>query len=266
MPIHDWTRVTPGTYHQFHHHWLSQVELFLNGGNLPDDLYAMVEQVVGEKNRHAEPDVLALRDLSIDDDEDYDGAGGDPAGRADDGGLLVAHAPPKVSVMTRFAEARVLLHREKQIVIRAVSGDRPVALVEIVSPGNKSSRRKLRQFLDKTTAALAQGVHVLLIDPFPPNRLHPQGMHGLIADEIGIEGGGTYEPPPDRPLTLVAYEADGRGEASVTAYVEPTAVGVEAAEMPLFIAPGRYVNVPLARTYADAFAAVPARWRRVIEA
>lgn len=35
--------------------------------------------------------------------------------------------------------------------------------------------------------------------------------------------------------------------------------------MPLYLEPDRYVMTPLEQTYATAFAAMPLRWRRVLE-
>jgi hypothetical protein len=52
---------------------------------------------------------------------------------------------------------------------------------------------------------------------------------------------------------------------SVRAYVEPVAVGEALPEMPLFLEPGAHVLVPLEESYQSAFAAVPRRWRRVLE-
>ena len=67
--------------------------------------------------------------------------------------------------------------------------------------------------------------------------------------------------PPGEPLTLAAYSA-GR---SSSAYVEPTAVGLELAEMPLFLESEMYVNVPLEETYQAAYRGVPRRWKQVLE-
>jgi hypothetical protein len=36
--------------------------------------------------------------------------------------------------------------------------------------------------------------------------------------------------------------------------------------MPLFLDPDKYVELPLESTYCDAFAALPRRWRTVLEA
>ena len=67
--------------------------------------------------------------------------------------------------------------------------------------------------------------------------------------------------PADKPLTLVAYEAD----TPPCAYVEPTAVGSVLPSMPLFLQPGWYINVPLEQTYMAAYRGVPEVWREVIE-
>jgi hypothetical protein len=48
------------------------------------------------------------------------------------------------------------------------------------------------------------------------------------------------------------------------AYVEPTAVGLPLTEMPLFLTKTHYIRTPLEKTYMQAWAGVPERWRRVI--
>jgi len=37
MPIHDWTRVSAGTFHAFHHFWFGEISKGLNAGILPPD-------------------------------------------------------------------------------------------------------------------------------------------------------------------------------------------------------------------------------------
>lgn len=49
------------------------------------------------------------------------------------------------------------------------------------------------------------------------------------------------------------------------AYVVGAAVGDSLPDMPLFLAPGHGVFVPLEKTYTAAFAKIPLRWRRVLE-
>ena len=92
----------------------------------------------------------------------------------------------------------------------------------------------------------------------PPTTRDPQGIHGAIWEEIS---GQEYTGPSDQPLTLAAYESG----LTVRAYVEPVAVGSVLTEMPLFLEPGAHVLVPLESTYGRAFAAMPRRWRVVLE-
>lgn len=86
----------------------------------------------------------------------------------------------------------------------------------------------------------------------------PVGIHAAIWEEIT---GQDYDAPADKPLTLASYES----ALSVRAYVEPVAVGEALTDMPLFLEPGAHVLVPLELTYQSAFAAVPRRWRCVLE-
>jgi hypothetical protein len=254
MPVHDWTRVTAGTFHDFHLAWIAELRRHLNGGLLPPGYYARAEQVAGE----IIPDVLTLqRSDNASDTAELKEDFGTGAGAAV---LTVTEAPPRVSVTATSSEAATLALRRRHIVIRHATGDRIVALIEIVSPGNKESEPMLRAFIDKAAAALQQGYHLLLLDLCPPGSFDPSGIHGAL---WCVVGGTSYRSPKDRPLTLAAYAV--RAPGLFTAYVEPLKVGAELPDMPLFLGPEQYVNVPLERTYAAAWEGVPERWRRVIE-
>jgi hypothetical protein len=149
--------------------------------------------------------------------------------------------------------------RRRQITIRHATGDRIVALIEIVSPGNKESAAMLEAFLDKAVAALHQGYHLLIIDLWPRGSFDPSGMHGALWPRIG---GSDHAALSERPMTLAAYAVQAPG--LFTAYIEPVALGSILPDMPLFLGPERYVNVPLEGTYTGAWEGIPARWRRVI--
>jgi hypothetical protein len=60
VPIHDWTRVEPGIFHDFHPEWISTIKRSLNEGLLPENYYALAEQIAAGR----EPDVLALERIS----------------------------------------------------------------------------------------------------------------------------------------------------------------------------------------------------------
>ena len=38
MPVHDWTRVAAGTFHDFHQAWIVALSHALNAGLLPDGI------------------------------------------------------------------------------------------------------------------------------------------------------------------------------------------------------------------------------------
>ena len=48
MPMHDWTRVPSGLFHDFHQRWTAALSNALNAGCLPKGFYALVEQRVEE--------------------------------------------------------------------------------------------------------------------------------------------------------------------------------------------------------------------------
>src|SRR5205807_3154330 len=141
-----------------------------------------------------------------------------------DGGMAVTTAPPRVR-LTAEAEMNDYILKRRTLVIRHASGDRIVALLELVSPGNKAARHALRSFVEKAVEALYRGYHLLIVDLFPCGTRDPNGLHGLIWGEISDA---PFTLPPDEPLTLAAYSAG----LVKRAYVEPTAVGRELIEMP----------------------------------
>jgi hypothetical protein len=251
MPIHDWTRVTAGIFHDFHHEWTSTIKRTLNAGLLPPGYYALAEQVAGG----LEPDVLALEQPqtgSVPPRANGQASAGD-TGR---GGVAVVNAPPKVR-FTASAEPDRYARKRSRVAIRHSSGDHVVALIEIVSPGNKSTRHAIRSFVDKAVEFLDAGVHLLVLDLFPPSKRDPQGIHQAIWGEISDTA---FQLPTDKPLTLVAYSAGSVKHA----YIEPVAVRDALPDMPVFLEPDVYVPVPLEATYQAAFAGVPQRWRDVL--
>lgn len=250
MPVHEWTRVDAGIFHHFHQHWIGEISDVLNAGLLPGDYYALDEQVTGDFG----PDVLALQIGS----GQGDGAGVDSNICGNGGRTAVAAKPPQVQYVAQ-TDMDQYVQKQSSLVIRHTSGDRIVALVEAVSPGNKSSRHNLRSFVDKAATFLFRGYHLLVLDLQPPSPRDPNGIHGAIWEEIADSA---YRRPPDKPLTLAAYDAG----SPKTAYVQPVAVGDVLPEMPLFLEPGEYVAVPLEATYQAAWKSVPARWRRILEA
>ncbi len=244
MRIHDWNRVDDGIFHDFHHAWIEEIKRALNGGLLPPWLYALAEQQVSEFG----PDVLALQAPESASGHDVDGGGT---------GLLIA--PPKVKLTTHGSQ-EFYTSRQKSVVVHHASDDRIVAVVEVVSPGNKSSQKRLDAFVCKASSLLHQGIHLLIMDLHRSPRRTPEGIHGAIWSDINDDD---YRQPKDKPLTFVGYKADNF--AGVTAFIEPVGVGDSLPEMPLYVATDGYILVPLQPTYDRAFAAMPRRWANVLE-
>src|SRR5688572_44697 len=189
MPLHDWTQVSAGTFHDFHNAWITHLKEALNAGLLPPPYYALGEQRAGDVG----PDVLTLRESA-----------NEPA--ADGGGMVaLAAAPPKVELAQEATgDLAFYLARQRSVVIRHASGDSVVAIIEVVSPANKHSQETLDRFADKVIAALHDGIHVLVVDLSPPtdrdqDGIHDYIWHGLLA--------GTYDARADRSRTLASYYA-----------------------------------------------------------
>jgi hypothetical protein len=243
MPIHDWTRVSAGDFHDFHQVWTGQVRILLNEGVLPPGYYAQVEQ----RASGVIPDVLTLQ---YGDDQDLPAQAEELAGA-----IAVAQAPPQVEMVLDL-ERRVYTERKNIVVIRHVSDNRVVAMIEIVSSGNKSSEREFRRFLEKSLEAIEQGVHLLIVDLYPPMAFDPQGMHAAVWTTLG-----EVPPPiPAKPLAAVSYLA-----AEVPrAYFSSLAVGDPLPEMPLFLTISHYVSAPLEAAYQIAFRSSPPHVKRAL--
>jgi Protein of unknown function (DUF4058) len=239
MPIHDWTRVRANRFHDFHQSWTIAIRNALNAGQLPPGYFAMIEQTAGR----TQADVITL-DLNP------------PAGGMSTGGLAVAEAPPKTRFVTR-SEAEGYARKANRITVRHPDGD-VVAVIEIVSPGNKDSRHAINAFARKAVEFLQAEVHLLIVDLFPPGPRDPQGIHKVIWDRLHDE---PFELPPDKPLTLAAYTVS----TEIVAYVEPVAVGDPLPDMPVFLTGDRYVPCPLESTYQTAWSQFPAPLKGPLE-
>jgi hypothetical protein len=243
MPVHDWSRVDANLFHDFHQTWSINIRNALNAGLLPPGYSALVERHAGGLI----PDVLAVQRRPRPNRPTQPGAG-----------LLTP--PPKTRHVVQAKNA--LAARGNRIVIRHRLGE-VVCVIEIISPGNKSGRAALRAFVEKTVEVLCQGVHVLVIDLFPPTPRDPQGIHKAIWDEFEDE---PFELPPDKPLTLAAYVAgDLTAGIATTAYVESIGVGDALPDMPAYLEHGVYVAAPLEATYQAAWATCPPDMRELVE-
>jgi Protein of unknown function (DUF4058) len=122
MPIHDWTRLDAGLFHDFHQDWTIELRRSLNAGPLPPGYAALVDQ------QHDDP------------------------------------IPDDLALYARRANRIRIQHPHGQV----------VAVIEIVSPGNKNSATALRAFVHKAADLISQGIHLLVVDLFPPSARDPE--------------------------------------------------------------------------------------------
>jgi hypothetical protein len=240
MPIHDWTRVDAGLFHDFHQSWTVYLRNALNAGILPKNHFALIEQ----RTRGPIPDVLTLK-LAPDADDSTDGSNT----------LAVATAPPRTR-WTRKSEIDLYAARANRITIRHRHGD-IIAIIEIVSPGNKNNRNAIQAFVRKSMNFLDQGIHLLVIDLFPTGKRLGKGIHRVLWDHYLDEGFGL---PADKPLILASYDAG----PPLAAYVEAVAVGDALLDMPLFLEPETYVLAPLETSYQETWKVFPAPLKRLL--
>ena len=209
MPIHDWTRVDAGIFHNFHQDWTIEICRTLNRGLLPADYVAMTDQRVDGP----EPDVVTVRA----------GARWTPAD-------LPWPTPPLVPDRSREVESDVAITPKGQPDHR--------------SPSTRSCRRGHRGRIagEQGQPPRDQGVHGEA-RRFPPewyqSRGHrpvsptprdPAGIHQVIWDELS--GVPFAERPADKPLTVASYDPG----VGLTAYVDPLCVGDHLPDAALFLA------------------------------
>lgn len=239
MPIHDWTRVDPRLFQSFHLSWICSLSNALNQGALPGSHYAMIE-------RKELPPLYDFADLG---------------------------PPPTVSPETEKANADVVSHVADEpppgrllqrtssycyadvanrITIRNADSE-VVSAIEIVVPGNKTTAAALRYFVDRCTTFLRRGIHLLVIDLFPPMQHDPFGIHGAIWQDMVAQSEERIAPPTERPRMLAAYSS---GE-ELAACIEIRNVGDALTDMPVFLTSKTYVRAPLETTYEKAWSSFP---------
>ena len=128
-------------------------------------------------------------------------------------------------------------------------------MIEILSPGNKKTRRQFARFVRIAVAVISRGIHLLVVDPFPPTKRDLNGIHAAIWREID---GDDFRQSSGRPLTMASYSV---GE-STSAFVQTLSAGELLVDMPLFLTTETYVRVKLEEAYQIAWNGTPEVIRR----
>jgi hypothetical protein len=244
MPIHDWTRVDAGIYHGFHVRWIAEMTKALNTGGLPPEFYADAEQYADGKNA----DVLAL----------HRSPAGSTAPISSSGRVTTLPVSLPADTAHRSArKAKSPTQKQRRVVVRHVSGHRVVAHIELVSPRNKDRRASADEFIAKGREAIDAGIHLVVIDLFPPTRAVRRGLAPGIwrkYDRVPVVAAA------GQPLCLASVCASERPEG----FFKFLAVGDEWPSFPLFLTNTLSVALPLTDTYAAAFAGSPPYLRELL--
>ncbi len=228
MPMHDWTRVDAGTFHHFQLTWACRITDALSRGAMPKGMMALLEPVCGLPIPHHVP----------------------RRNRSD--------LPQPTARVVQTLGPSLYARRKDRIVVRHRLGP-VVAIIDLVSPGDKGGHNALRSFVERACDALNQGIHLVVVDLFPPTPRDPQGLHKAIWDQFEDV---PFASLPGKPLTVASYV----GGDSPTAYVETVGVGDELPSIPLFLTDDEdYVLCPLEATYLEAWAAFPAVLKELVE-
>lgn len=250
MPLHDWSRVESGIFHDFHTVWIAEIRNKLNAGLLPQDYYALAEQHAGDYVA----DVLALHLPPTPEEISRFDLTTEETG----GGTALAEAPPKI-----FQHEKIemqIIDMQRFLSIRHLSSHRVVALLDIVSPGNKNHQARYDAFVHKTVDAVRRRVNVLLVDVQQTGKFDQDGINASIRNMLSPHSTPIIDKP--RHSTLASYCPDP--PRSVDIYVEHVAPEMPFPDMPIFLNPDRYVNVPLEATSQEAWKGMPSFWRNVV--
>lgn len=249
MPLHNWSNVESGIFHDFHTAWITEIRNALNAGLLPSTYYALAEQHAGDYvadvlTLHSPPTREELTRLNAE----------EPAS----GGTAVAEAPPMISVHEKVEME--ITEMQRFLSIRHLSSHRVVAILEIVSPGNKNNQARYDAFIHKTVDAIRRRVSVLLVDVHETGRFDQDGINACIRNMVAPHATPITDKP--RHSTLASYCPDP--PRAVDIYLEHVAPDMPLPDMPIFLNPERYVNVPLEATYLEAWKGMPSFWRNVV--
>ncbi|WP_179131500.1 DUF4058 family protein [Candidatus Entotheonella palauensis] len=160
MPLHNWPNARV-PWRSFHNHWIVRLVEYLNADVLPPGFQARpTELIVG-----IEPDLLLLQatDQSASDRQ--------------------------ISLQTALGEATTtaILPPPAELpmvgIYSAYDTHRLVAVIELVSPGNKDRPEAVQHFVEKILFLLQEGIHVMVIDVI---RLPRQSIRRPILKRLGL--------------------------------------------------------------------------------
>ena len=129
-----------------------------------------------------------------------------------------------------------------------------VSVIEIVSPGDKAKRREFELLVGDFVLLLEHQINLVILDPFPTNNVNRRVWE--------IFRGESLNPIQDNAASLVSYVVD---EKNPLVFVDEVTIGSTMADLPLFLAGGDCVSLPLEETYQVAWDGFPEPLRQLLE-
>ena len=234
MDLHDWSRVPDNVFHSFHYAWLYNLAGLLNDGALPEGYVARPEEYVGAY----QSDVLALETE----------AGGSPVPEGGAPTPVLTLSPPLLA-----------LRKQRRLAVYSARDERRIAVIEIVSPGNKDAAAKAGHFRRKVVDLLENGIHVVILDVLPATSACRRGFAADVARELGA----AEDPPiPERCAASFEVVLDPLRLSLYARALEPGRALPE--DVPLFLAASRSIPLPLGASYRRAVEWLPATDRALL--
>jgi Protein of unknown function (DUF4058) len=222
------------SWESLHTHWTTCIGARLNE-ILPPRFYAQVQAHLGDR---VEADVAEFERT---DEREWD----EPAGNGAGGGVAVQTWAPPVATLTMPA----VFPDAFEIHIRDERRDaRLVAVVELVSPGNKDRPDTRLAFASKSAAYLQRGIGLVIIDTVTDRRFN---LHNELVTLLNLDP--QFEMPHDPPIYAIGYRPTRRGDADlIDAWPSVLSVGAELPIVPLWLRGFRSIPLELELTYEEA--------------
>jgi Protein of unknown function (DUF4058) len=202
---------------------------------LPRRFIADVQTHLGSR---VEADVVEFERLN---EGDWDEAVGNGPG----GGVAVQTWAPPVATLTMpavFSDVfEVHVHDERDDM-------RLVAVVELVSPGNKDRPQSRLAFASKSAAYLQRGIGIVVVDIVSEGHFN---LHNELMPLLNLDS--RYSMADDPYLYVVSYRPIQRGNVSlIDVWPSILSIGAALPLMPLYLRGFRAIPLDLELTYENA--------------
>ena len=219
------------SWESFHSHWANSIAAQLNQ-TLPNRFFAEVHT---HSCRQVEADVVELERL--DESEESPGNGGGV-------GVEVEVWAPPVATLTIPA----VFPDDIEVYVRDRLFEANVlAVVEIISPGNKDRPENRLAFADKCSAYLQRGIGLITLDIVTGRHFN---LHNELLSRLGLDS--TFHMSEDATLYASAYRPIRRLEKNeIDVWPVALSVGGQLPVLPLSLRRFRPVRLDLEAAYED---------------